>query len=197
MEKMKYEISSEWEITDRGESTKIFRIKVTRQERSLMISQKQCVNSILKRQGMLYANPIAMLLDSNIKLEPMSDNEEGDRSNCYASLLREFQFLANATSPDIVHAVSQLTSYTANPGLQHVGALKRVLNYLKGMKSYRLTFTSSCIANNNANMFWGYVLVAHYRRVQVNHWICVHSSRQQYHVDVQETKCDHNVIHRS
>ena len=40
MEKMKYEISSEWEITDLGQPMKIIGIEVTHQERLLTISQE-------------------------------------------------------------------------------------------------------------------------------------------------------------
>ena len=108
---------------------------------------------------MLYTNPIATPLDSNIKLEPILDKEEGNRSNSHASLLGELQFLANTTHPDIAHAVSQLASYSVNPSLQHIGALKRVLRYLKGMKSYGLTFTSSCMADDDTNLFWGYAVM--------------------------------------
>ena len=161
MEEMKYKISSEWEITDLGKPMKIIGIEVTHLERSLTISQERYIDSILKRQGMLYANPVATPLDSNIKLEPILENQETNRSNSYASLLGELQFLANTTCPDIAHAVNQLASYTANPSLQHVAALKRVLRYLTGTKSYGLTFTSSCIVNDDTNLFWGYADTAY------------------------------------
>jgi hypothetical protein len=42
--------------------------------------------------------------------------------------------------PDIAYAVSWLASYTANLSLQHVGALKRVLRYLQGMKEFGITY---------------------------------------------------------
>ena len=110
---------------------------------------------------MLYAHPVAMPLDSNIKLESILDNKEGNSSNSYASLLGELQFLANTTCPDIAHAVSQLALYTANPSLKHIGALKRVLRYLKGTRSCGLTLTSLCMVNDDANLFWGYADAAY------------------------------------
>jgi hypothetical protein len=113
MKRMKNNIHSEWEVTDLGEPAKIVGIEITRGERSITISQERYIENILEREGMRYANPVAMPLDPNIKLEPVADDVEGSRSNAYASLLGELQFLANATRPDIAHAVSKLASYTA------------------------------------------------------------------------------------
>jgi len=55
-------------------------------------------------------------------------------------LLGELQFLANATYPNISYAVSWLVLYMANPSMQHMGVLKRVLHYLKGTKEYGITY---------------------------------------------------------
>jgi hypothetical protein len=55
---------------------------------------------------MLDANLVAMLMDPNLRFEPNPDgNEGGNRSNLYAQLLGELQFLANATRPDIAYAL--------------------------------------------------------------------------------------------
>ena len=75
-----------------------------------------------------------MPMDPNDKIKPNPDGNEGSRSNSYAKLLGELQFLANATRPDIAYTVNRLAAYTANPSLQHVGAVKRILRYLKGTK---------------------------------------------------------------
>ena len=71
-----------------------------------------------------HANPVGMPLDPNVTLEPNLDGNVGDRSNSYAQLIGELQFIANATRPDIAHAISKLSAYTANPTMQHVLALK-------------------------------------------------------------------------
>ena len=142
MERMKKDIRTKWEMTDLGEPSKIIRIKITRTPNAIFIGQRAYIKSILKRKGMERANPIAMPLDPNSPLQPNPDGNEGDRSNLYAQLLGELQFLANVTRPDITYAVSRLASYTANLSLQHVGMLKRVLYYLQGMKEYGITYQS-------------------------------------------------------
>jgi hypothetical protein len=156
MKKIKDDIRSEWEVTDLGEPAKIVGIEIDQGEKHITISQERYIEAILERQGMQHANPVATPLDQNIKLEPNPDGAEGSRSNSYAQLLGELQFLANATRPDIAHAINRLASYTANPSLPHTGALKRVLRYLAGTKSYGITYSALPIKNRNANLFQGY-----------------------------------------
>ena len=117
MEKTKRDISAEWETTDLGEPSKIIGIEITRTAHSITIGQQQYIETILRREGMERANPVLMPLDPNTPLEPNPDGNEGSRSNSYARLLGELQFLANAMRPDISYAVSRLASYTANPSL--------------------------------------------------------------------------------
>ena len=140
MNKMKSEIQSEWTVTDMGIHKKIIGIEITKSDDSIIISQQQYVENILRREGMLDANPVSMPMDPNIQIGPNPDGNKGSRSNSYASLLGELQFLSNATRPDISYAVNHLAAYTANPSLQHVGAIKRLLRYLKGTKNLRIKY---------------------------------------------------------
>ena len=158
MQRMKDELHSLWEVTDIGEPTKIVGIEITRTEDSITISQTQYIEAILKREGMENANPVTMPMDPNMKLKPNPDGNEGSRSNSYARLLGELQFLANATRPDIAYAVNRLAAYTANPSLQHVGALKRILRYLAGTRTHGITYSKS---PTTANFFFGYADAAY------------------------------------
>jgi hypothetical protein len=147
------QLKAEWEITDLGEPVKIVGIKITLGDRSVTISQHRYLESILRKEHMDTANPVGMPLDPNIVLEPNSDRNTGDRSNLYARLIGELQFIANATRPDIAYAISRLSSYTTNPTLQHVSALKRVLRYLLGTRSYGITYSDVL---GHPNYFFGY-----------------------------------------
>src|SRR5882762_489233 len=97
MNKMKNEIQSEWTVTDMGDPQKIIGIEISRDENSIIISQQKYVENILRREGMLDANPVSMPMDPNIPIGPNPDGNEGSRSNAYARLLGELQFLSNAT----------------------------------------------------------------------------------------------------
>ena len=151
-ERMKKDLRSECEITDLGEPAKIIGIEITREKDTIMISQKQYVRNILMHEGLEWANPVAMPMDPNIQLEVNPDENEGNRSNSYAKLLGELQFLTNATRPDIAYAVNRLAAYTANPSLQHTTALKRILRYLAGTQNYGITYRRI----EDENSFYGY-----------------------------------------
>jgi len=71
-------------------------------------------------------NAVKMPLDPNTKIESNPEGNEGNKSNSFAQLLGELQYIANATRPDIAFAVNRLASYTANPSLQHTNFIKRI-----------------------------------------------------------------------
>jgi KUP system potassium uptake protein len=54
-----------------------------------------------------------------------------------------------------------LAAYTANPSLQHHGALKRILRYLVGTKTLGITYSNSQDATENRNLFHGYADAAY------------------------------------
>jgi hypothetical protein len=99
------------------------------------------------------ANPVGMPLDSNVVLEPNPDGNTGDHSNSYARLIGKLQFIANATRLDIAYTISRLSSYTTNPTLQHISALKWVLRYLSETRSYGITYNDVL---GHPNYFFGY-----------------------------------------
>ena len=159
MQQMKDEIHSQWEATDMGNPSKIVGIEITQTDdsNSITITQQKYIEAILEREHMESANPVGTPLDPNMKIGPNPDGNKGSRSNSFAKHLGELQFLANATRPDIAHAINRLAAYTANPSPQHTGALKRILRYLAGTKSYGITYTNSPEnTNNNPNIFSGY-----------------------------------------
>ncbi len=141
IERTKANLEARWKLTDLGS------------DHSIMISQCRYLEYILQKEGMDRANPVGMLLDLKVKLEPNSDESTSDRSNSYAQLIGELQFIANATRPDITYVISRLSSYTANPIMQHVPALKHVLRYLSGTKSYGITYGDIL---GHPNYFHGY-----------------------------------------
>jgi len=154
MNKMKSDIRAEWEVTDLGELSKIVGIKITMSRDSIAILQSKYIKSILKKEGLEQANPVTMPLDPHTLLVPNPEGNVGDRSNSFARLLGELQFIANAMRPDIAYAVNRLASYTANLSLQHVGALKHILRYLSGTRNHGIVY---CALPQQPSFFYGYV----------------------------------------
>ena len=142
IKKMKADIRSEWEVTNLGEPLKIVGTKIGQTDHSVTISQCKYIENILKREGLKQANLVKMPLDLNVQLEPNPDRNEGNQSNSYVKAIGELQFLANIMHPDIAYAVNRLASFTANPSLQHVMVLKRILRYLASTKMHMITYTN-------------------------------------------------------
>ena len=111
-------------LHDLGDPTKILGIEITQTKDSITILQQKYIESILQCEHMECANLVATPLDPNVKIGPNLEGNEGSCSNSFVKLLGELQFLANATRPDIAHTINKLATYTANPSLQHIGALK-------------------------------------------------------------------------
>jgi hypothetical protein len=63
----------------------------------MKISQEKYIENVLKKEGMLDANPVTILMDTYIKLMVNPDNNEPNRSNSYAKLLGCLQFISNST----------------------------------------------------------------------------------------------------
>jgi reverse transcriptase-like protein len=117
MEQTKKDLHSKLKITDMGEPFKIIGIEIKRSNDKISISQKKNIESILARQGYTEIHSIVTPMDPKKKMELNPKGNQGDRSNAYAQLLGELQYVGNATRPDITYAVSRLASYMANPDL--------------------------------------------------------------------------------
>ena len=156
MSKMKLELKSIFEITDLGDPAKIIGIEIKRDhmKRTIMISQKQYIDTILQREGLQNAHPVAIPMDPNVQLQP-SEGESADKNNGYVSLIGSLMYLAVATRLDIAYAVFQLGSYMANPAMSHWTAAKQVLRYLSGTRDYGITYQAS-ETKLEENHFLGY-----------------------------------------
>jgi hypothetical protein len=97
IERTKVGLEAEWELTNLGEPVKIIGIEIELGDHFITISQRRYLENILRKKGMEKANPVGTPLDIGITLEPNLDGNVGDRSNSYARLIGELQFLANAT----------------------------------------------------------------------------------------------------
>jgi hypothetical protein len=156
MEDMKSAIKSEWVVTDLGQPSKIVGIEITTGEGTITISQQKYIESVLAKEGMLRANAVGMPMDPHTSIGPNPEIREPNRSNAYARLVGEIQYIANATRPDISYAINKLASYMANPSTQHYSALKRLLRYLAGTRNLGITYRKPDDTDDNENFFHGF-----------------------------------------
>jgi len=61
----------------------------------------------------------------------------------YRSAVGNLIYLMVGTRSDISWTVSKLSQFLEKPGITHVNAIKHLMKYLKGTKSYQLVFTKT------------------------------------------------------
>lgn len=145
--RLKEELSKNFEMKDLGEASSVLGVRITRYEddNSISIDQTHYIEEILKRFGMFECNPLSVPLDPNQKLTssmcPSSPEEKDEMSKKpYMQAIGSLLFAAQITRPDISFAVNLLSRYGTNPGKAHWTAVKRIMRYLKGTSSLRITY---------------------------------------------------------
>jgi hypothetical protein len=58
----------------------------------------------------------------------------------YARIVGELNFIMRVSRPDIAYAVSALSKFLSNPGIEHYRQLHHLLRYLRGTTHHSLTF---------------------------------------------------------
>jgi hypothetical protein len=147
MEKIKDEIKARLEVTEMGELKFYLKLAARRDEEgNAYLSQKQYIKEILEKYGMQDCKPAATALDASMKLkknvgELAIEERKIMEQVPYRQAVGSLQYLVQGTRPDIAFAVSKFGQYTENPGVQHWGALKHVLRYLKRTMNMELTIS--------------------------------------------------------
>jgi len=144
MDNLKRQLKTKFDLTDLGEPKKIVGIEITRNRtsKSIHISQKNYIESILIKEKLQSCNPVGMPLDPGVVLTKNDTERDDELQKRYASLIGSLMYLAVAMRPDIAYAVHRLSSFTANPSKNHMGAAKRILRYLAGTRNAGITYHS-------------------------------------------------------
>jgi hypothetical protein len=108
----------------------------------IRISQTQFIESILIKEKMQTCNPVGMPMDPGTLLKKNESDQDDELQKSYASLIGSLMYLAVATRPDIAYTIHRLSSFTANPSKEHMGAAKRVLRYLAGTRNVGIEYRS-------------------------------------------------------
>jgi hypothetical protein len=81
-------------------------------------------------------------------------NEPTDQLK-YSQIIGSLMYLASATRPDISFAVSKLSRFMLNPGIDHWYALERVMRYLCGTMSYGIHYSEHpAVLEGYSNANW-------------------------------------------
>eukprot|EP00961_Rhodomonas_salina_P121068 1629329-Rhodomonas_salina.2 len=110
-----------------------------------MLSQEQCVQTMLEQFNMVGCKPVSTPAEPNTHLVRGDQPQVPDKTvvRDYQRLICRLMYLSCFTRLDISHAVNQCSKFMSNPWPSHVIADKRILHYLAGTKHLKLTCKQS------------------------------------------------------
>ena len=142
------EIGKVWEIKDVGETEYFLGMRV-QQDLALgtvRLTQRPYWEHVMSRFDLSHVPPRNTPLPAGLTLDtsmsPQTDSERkamGDKP--YRSILGNVMWGQLATRPDLSFAVSLLSRFQSNPGIEHWNALMHVIGYIKNTMDYGLTYT--------------------------------------------------------
>lgn len=142
----KVRINARYAMTDLGPISWLLGIQVTRnmQNRTITLSQRSYIESIIARFNFTDAKPLAIPMDPNVAFSkddcPKTEDEIAKmRRIPYREAIGSLMYASVGTRPDIAFAVSTLSQFLDNPGPVHWEAVKRIFRYLVGTKDWGLT----------------------------------------------------------
>ncbi|BBH05567.1 ankyrin repeat family protein [Prunus dulcis] len=120
-------LASKFEMKSLGDLKYFLGIEVARSKHGIFLSQRKYVLDLLAEMGMLDCRPID---------NPSEQNHKLALSTTYGKLI----YLAH-TRPDIAYAVSVVSQFMHSPSEDHMGAVTRILRYLKVTPGNGLIFS--------------------------------------------------------
>ena len=143
----KARISEHVEITDLGELHWLLGIEIKRdrEHRTIHLSQRSYIDSILRRYGLQDLKPVSIPMDTNIRLttaqSPSTTTDIAQmRDVPYHEAVGSLMYAALGTRPDIAFAVQTASRFSTKPGPVHWEAVKRIFRYLKGTMELWLSY---------------------------------------------------------
>ena len=137
--KTKELLHNKFKMDDRGELQWFLGLDFSKtKDGYYKMSQARYAEELLKRFNMSECKTANTPAEKGLEFAEISDK---DRVNFpYRQAIGNLVYLATATRPDISWIISKLSQYLENPGAEHIAALKRVFRYIKGTKSFCLSY---------------------------------------------------------
>jgi len=148
IKKRKDEMGKEWEIKDVGENDYFLGMRVQQDLNlgTIRLTQRPYWEHVLNRFNLTHTSPrntplpVGITLDHN--MSPKTDSERAQMADKpYRPVLGSVMWGQLATRPDLSFAVSLLSRFQADPGIEHWNALMHVIGYIKNTMDYGLTYS--------------------------------------------------------
>lgn len=131
-------LGREFKMKDLGEARFLLGIEIRRQKNGdVFLVQEKYARGVLGRFNMegckLVSTPLELGSHLNSSQQPTSDIEVKKMIDVpYRSAIGSLMYLSTCTRPDISAAVSELSKFSQNPGVEHWEGVKRVFRYVSG-----------------------------------------------------------------
>ncbi|KIK15153.1 hypothetical protein PISMIDRAFT_16718 [Pisolithus microcarpus 441] len=146
---VKGKIGEHFGISDLGPISLYLGIKIERRQetRKVWIHQESYIDHLCEEYGLEEANSVLLPMDPSHPFGQETDvfPDVLDLAHAYRKIVGELTYLATCSRPDITQAVQRLAQQCTHAKPCHFAAAKRLLHYLKGMKSL-------CIHYGNPNV---------------------------------------------
>ena len=174
LERVKAEISSEFECVDGGELSHFLGMEFHRDGNlgAITISQKQYILNALTECGMMNCKEVVTPLESGCQLHCADEKCTKVNVTQYQSYIGVLMYLALSTRPDILLSVAKLAQHNCDPHSEHEKSVKHVFRYLKKTMDFKLHYQKTgkaveCFVDadwagdtKDRKSFSGYVFVA-------------------------------------
>ena len=131
--------NNKFDTKDLGVADVILGIKISKTSDGLILSQSHYIEKILKKFKQNDSSLMRTTIDVNLHLS--KNNGKILSQQEYAQAIGNLMYVMNCSPPDIAYAVSKLSRYTSNPGLDQWKSIVRVLRYLKYTQNYGLHYS--------------------------------------------------------
>lgn len=136
--RMKQVLAKNFEIKDLGPIKYFLGMEISRSKKGISVSQLKYTIDLLKETGFLRCKPADTPIEANHKLGYEKGEVPVDKGK-YQRLVGRLIYLSH-TRPDIAYAVSVVSRFMYEPYENHLGAVHRILRYLKGTPGKGLFF---------------------------------------------------------
>jgi hypothetical protein len=128
-----------FDMKDLNDADVILNIKLIKGENEITLMQSHYVEKVLSHFGYKDSKPSPTPYDHSLVLRK---NKRIDRDQLrYSQMIGSLMYLASATRPDILFAVSKLSQFTSNLGDDHWRVLERVMHCLVGTMDYEIHYS--------------------------------------------------------
>lgn len=139
---IKGELGKIFQMKDLGNASVILGIEIkrNRENRTLLITQREYSLEVLKRFKMEETRSISTPMDKSTAGQLDAEGEILQENVPYRQAVGSLVYLVSCTRPDLAFSVRKLSQYLDNPTKHHWNAVKRVLRYLWCTRKHGILF---------------------------------------------------------